>query len=390
MKIIQCIPDLTRGGAERLVLNLSEQLAQLGHEVLVIVFRDKNDYKNLSQRVRVEVIPSIVSYSILGNHDIQTGQFDQFVNDFEPDVIHSHLLEAEFVSRQNRRTNCVYITHWHGCPPLTNPMHFMDMLSKDGVWLWNTKRLLKKKYQTSKTHFICISDFIGIYLKQNLGISASTISVIHNAIDLTLFGPLNLPKKEGFRLISIGSLDKNKNQIFLLKLMRHLLDIGHSDIVLDLYGVGPEGPTLKREIARLKLGDHAILHGVSEKIEEEINQAHLLIHSAWHEPFGLILIEAMACGIPVISFNTGGPAELVSNGKDGFLIEKDDLEDFANRVLELKNNESQRKQFGLAAIKSAKQFGLKNYTKKIETLYQELAAKRGIDSAQDRSSAVGL
>jgi glycosyltransferase involved in cell wall biosynthesis len=389
MKIIQCIPDLDRGGAERLLLNLAEELTRLGHEVMVIVIRNQNNYKDLSENVKVEVAPSQVSYSILGNHDIKTDKFDQLVNEFQPDVIHSHLLESEFVSRHNWRPKCVYVTHWHGCPPLTNPTPINNLISKEAVWKWNTKRILKQKYKASKTHFICISDFIGDYLKQNLGIAKQSISIIHNAIDLELFRPMELPKKEGFRLISIGSLNKNKNQVFLLELMRYLLDQGHSDIFLDLYGSGQEAFNLKRKITELGLENHSILHGVSKKVEQEINRAHLLVHSAWHEPFGLIIIEAMACGTPVISFNTGGSAELISDGKDGYLVAKDDLKGFANRVLELKGNEDKRRRFTTAAIESAQRFGLGNYTKKIEALYQELAVARGINSAQAKSSSVG-
>ena len=374
MKILQLIPCLSRGGAERLVLNLANQLQQLGHELLVVQLRSDNAYPELQKPLNVKLASSSVYYSALGKSTIDTAEFDRLVDDFKPDIIHSHLLDSEFVSRFRIVKDTVYITHWHGCPSLTNPISFLEAFSKESLWKWNTKRILRNQYIESNTHFICISEFVAQYVKDRLHVNNSELSTIHNAIDLQLFKPLDVPKKEGFRLINIGSLHKNKNHQFLFKVMLNLAEQGFNDVFLDIYGDGPERDELRSQIDKLNLQKSVTLHGIVDNPEVQINQAHLMVHSAWHEPFGLIFIEAMACGIPVVSFNTGGPAELIKNGKNGFLVQKDDLNEFTNKVKQLHENRDELQHLGKEGIQKAAKFGLNDYAKKVEALYEERLA----------------
>jgi len=374
MKILQLIPCLSRGGAERLVLNLANQLQQLEHEVLIVQLRPDNAYPELQEPLDVRLASSSVYYSVLGKSTIDTAEFDQLVDDFKPDVIHSHLLDSEFVSRFRILEDTVYITHWHGCPSLTQPIPVAEWLKKESLWKWNTKRILRSQYIKSNTHFICISEFVAQYIKDRLHVNESELSVIHNAIDLQLFKPIDVPKKDGFRLINIGSLHRNKNHQFLFQVMLNLLKQGFEDVFLDIYGDGPERNQLQSQIEQLNLQKHIKLHGIIDDPEVQINQAHVMVHSAWHEPFGLIFIEAMACGIPVISFNTGGPAELIKNGENGFLIEKDDLNGFTNKVKQFYENRNELQDLGKKGIQNADKFGLNEYAKKVETLYEERLA----------------
>jgi len=372
MRIAQIIPALPKGGAERLVLNLCRQLSIRGHDVLVISFTHENKYFDLSSGCNIKVIRSKIHYSILGASVIQTAEYNRIIDDFKPDIIHSHLIDAELVSR-NRTSNSIrYVTHWHGCPELINPIPINKIFSKDTMWKWNTKRILKKQYRDCRNHFLCISGFIKGYVQKNLGINENDISVLHNAIDLGLFRPIPIKKKAGFRLINIGSLQSNKNHMFLLALMRKLINAGYDDLYLDIYGEGPELNRLLEEKTKLGLDEKVVFHGIVDNIEEQLNQAHVLVHSAWHEPFGLILVEAMACGIPVISFNTGGPAELIKEGFTGYLTEKDDLETFADRVTMLYGDMEKLDLLGANGQKFAQSFGLEAYTQQVESLYEKL------------------
>lgn len=370
MRVLQVVPSLIKGGAERLALNIADELEKLGHEVLVASLRDDNRYPELNTD-KVRVVNSSVYYSAFGSDQIRIEEFEALIDNFKPNIIHSHLLDSELVSRHNPTNGIAYITHWHGCPSLTNPVPFAEKFSKEYVWKWNTKRKLLTKYQMSNTHFLCISKFIQNYVVENLGVKNEQTTVIHNAIDLGRFKPLNLEKKTGFRLVSIGSLQRNKNHQFLFRVVRKLLDDGLADVYLDVYGEGPEKGRLQQVIERLNLQENVTLHGIVSDPEAQINQAHLLVHSAWHEPFGLIFIEAMACGIPVVSFNTGGPAEMIDDSKTGYLVEKDDLNGFVNRIKQFYQNRELIDSIGKNGIAKAKNFDLEQYVKKIEALYQE-------------------
>lgn len=375
MKILQVISSLQRGGAERLAINLSHELIKLGHTVLLVQLRPEVDYPELQEGLDIRVAPSRVYHSVFGKSTVEIEAFERIVTEFKPDLIHSHLLDAEFVSRFHTYPDITYITHWHGCPSLTEPIPFSDWFTKETIWKWNTKRILRSQYRKCSNHFLCISDFIGKYVQERLGVEESDLTVIHNAIDLTLFKPMGLPKKEGFRLINIGSLHKNKNHQFLLKLMKRLLEMGHTDIFLDIYSDGPERGFLEQEIVRNGLQTHVVLHGVISDPEVQLNKAHVLTQCAWHEPFGLIIVEAMACGIPAMSFDTGGPSELILDGETGYLIQKDDLDMYISKILELYDDRKKTEQLGKNAIEHARQFGLDEYGKKVEALYERCLAR---------------
>lgn len=369
MRILLVVPSLIKGGAERLVLDMAEQLALRGHQMRVAVLRDDNRYPELAAKSNVTNVRSSVYYSVFGSDQIQIEGYEALVDSFKPDVIHSHLVDAELVSRHNPRKGVAYITHWHGCPSLTNPVPPNEWLTKDALWKWNTKRILKRNYRRSQNHFLCISGFIQNYVMDRLDADKSETTVLHNAIDLQLFTKTESDKPDGFRLISIGSLQKNKNHVFQLKVMRHLLDRGFTDIYLDVYGEGPELEFLRKKVDELGVRSQVTLHGIVHDIQNRINHSHLLVHSAWHEPFGLILIEAMACGVPVLSFDTGGPIELVTDGVNGFLTHRDDLNTYVERLLTLYNDRNLLSKMGQAAMTHARKFGLVNYAANLETLY---------------------
>jgi len=369
MRILLVVPSLIKGSAERLVLDMAEQLALRGHQARVAVLRDDNRYPELAAKSNVTNVRSSVYYSVFGSDQIQIEGYEALVDSFKPDIIHSHLVDAELVSRHNPRKGVAYITHWHGCPSLTNPVPPNEWLTKDALWKWNTKRILKRNYIRCQNHFLCISGFIQNYVMDRLDADKSETTVLHNAIDLQLFTKTESDKPDGFRLISIGSLQKNKNHVFQLKVMRHLLDRGFTDIYLDVYGEGPELEFLRKKVDELGVRSQVTLHGIVHDIQDRINQSHLLVHSAWHEPFGLILIEAMACGVPVLSFDTGGPRELVTDGVNGFLTHRDDLNTYVERLLTLYNDRNLLPKMGQAAMTHAQKFGLANYATNLETLY---------------------
>ena len=105
-----------------MVLELSKHLLKQGHEVKILIFINEVAYTELADGLDVYVIPSRVFYSLFGKDVISCNEFNMFVDAFKPDVIHSHLVEAELVSRQNPRQGTIYLTHWHGCNPIADKL----------------------------------------------------------------------------------------------------------------------------------------------------------------------------------------------------------------------------------------------------------------------------
>lgn len=374
MRILHVITSLIKGGAERLTLDIGHQLIAQGHDFKLITLNSENHYPTLSQGIDIEVCPSTVSYSITGKDTIKIDAFKKAVETYQPDIIHSHLLEADIVSQQAYIEAAKYVTHWHGCYKTTNPTPFSKRFSKTYIGNQYTLNKLKANYKRSDNQFIAISQFIHDYVHENVGISEKKITILHNAIDLERFAFTNSRRfDDTIRLVNIGSMMPNKNQAFLLDVVVALKAKGHK-VLLDLIGSGPTENLLKEKAKQLGIEYEVNFTGAIPNPEKYLNEAHIYAHCAWHEPFGLVLIEAMSCGLPVVSFNTGGPIEIVQEGKTGYLVEKDNLATFVDKILQLAGDRALYEDFSKNAMAASKQYDIKTYTDKLIAFYQQILA----------------
>ena len=112
---------------------------------------------------------------------------------------------------------------------------------------------------------------------------------------------------------------------------------------------------------------------VKDNMIEEYKKYSILLLSSLFEPFGLVLPEAMSCGLPVVSFDCPyGPADIVTDGLDGFLIKNRDVDTFADRVCQLIEDQSLRQRMGQAAIKSAQRYRVDQIMPKWKKLFEEM------------------
>jgi glycosyltransferase involved in cell wall biosynthesis len=110
-------------------------------------------------------------------------------------------------------------------------------------------------------------------------------------------------------------------------------------------------------------------------MEKYIGSSILLLTSLF-EPFGLVLPEAMSCGLPVVSFDCPyGPADIITDGVDGFLIKNRDVQAFADRVCQLIEDKELRVRMGQAAIKSSQRYRADVIMPKWKELFESLCRK---------------
>ena len=128
----------------------------------------------------------------------------------------------------------------------------------------------------------------------------------------------------------------------------------HPDWHLDLYGDGEYRDLLVAEAERLQANIH--IYEPSANIFDRYKESSILLLTSIYEPFGLVLPEAMSCGLPVVSFEADGPCKIITDGVDGFLVKNRNANEFASRVCQLIEDEGLRKQMGQNAIKSAQRY----------------------------------
>ena len=151
----------------------------------------------------------------------------------------------------------------------------------------------------------------------------------------------------------------------------------YPDWSLRIYGGGPDKERLRRLIDDRGLGERAALMGARSPIEEEFAQASLVVSASDAESFGMTLVEAMRCGVPVVSTDCPlGPAEIIEHGKDGLLVPVGDSRALATALLDLIGDGPARRRMGEAARASSRRFDPGPIADTYQELFAELDATR--------------
>ena len=157
----------------------------------------------------------------------------------------------------------------------------------------------------------------------------------------------------------------------------------HPDWELRIFGDGPASKKLRKQIAELGIGDSAKLMGFTPRLHEELARASLYVMSSRREGFPMVLLEAMAVGLPVVSFDCPtGPRDVVREGVDGHVVRNGDVHALAEAMKGLMADDGRRRAFGAAAVEGARRFELGSIVGRWEELLAELATgKRGGEPA---------
>ena len=178
------------------------------------------------------------------------------------------------------------------------------------------------------------------------------------------------------RIISIGRFDYEKGNDLLLQVWQKV-EKQMPDWQLDIYGNGNRDPYL---LQMRQLGidsSRCHLHGPIKDVKKEYLNSSVFVLPSRYEGFGLVLIEAMACGVPVVSFDCeNGPRSIITNGADGFLIPTFDIDAFADKLLLLMRDENLRRQMGEKAQKSAAKYDIDSIGLQWKQLFDGLMANR--------------
>jgi len=377
MKILHIIPNLKKGGAERIVIDIVRAIRQLtdkNNQVKLILFENNIEYGVDDILDLIEIIPSKVQLSISKKNQLDISTLQKAIENFKPDIIHSHLFEGEIVSRSCYYPAAKWFTHLHDRMRSFENLNLFKIRSKRDLTNYFEKKYLLNRYLLNGgNHFIAISEDIEQYFMSALPRKLQQVYLLPNAIDVKRFqkpeNHINISNKDICKLISIGRLDKNKNHQLLVDIVSNLKS-RNFPVHLEIIGEGDQRKNLESKISNLNLNSEISLFGIRENVQENLWNSALYVHSAISEGFGLTLLEAMAVGLPVISLDGGGNRDLVQEGKNGFLIHSQKVELFSNVIIELFQNQEKYNCFSQNAIDFAKQFDINLYIDKLSIIYK--------------------
>jgi glycosyltransferase involved in cell wall biosynthesis len=372
LRIIHVIPSLIKGGAERLTLDICTTLHQKSDcEVKLIILHPDNNFQYQGGSLTIEYCNSFVIPSVSGKSQVEIRALQDAIDRFQPDVIHTHLFEAEIVAREVVYKKAVWFSHLHDNMFQFRPMKPKDWLSKKRITEWFERNWMLKKYKACSNNFIAISRDTERYFKSVLPKSLQRITLLHNAIRFEKFSKADLRIPEGrlIKMVSTGSLVDKKNQIFLTDVVTELNKLGYK-ANLRILGDGVNRDKIKARIDALEIGNQMHLEGNVDVVEHYLHEASFYVHPATYEPFGLVLLEAMAASMVCVSLNGKGNLDIHEEGLNGFLIDPASPAKFAKKLVECSENTALYKEVAQYSFNYAKRFDIENYTDQLVKLYR--------------------
>jgi glycosyltransferase involved in cell wall biosynthesis len=199
------------------------------------------------------------------------------------------------------------------------------------------------------------------------------VSVIPNVVHLNESGVYSSVSNKS--VIFVGRYSHQKDIDSLIKIWQ-IVNSRHPDWTLNIYGgFGEEQQRLVSTINQLSI--NIVTHAPTPNIFSKYQENSVMVLTSRFEPFGLVLPEAMSYGLPVVAFDCPyGPAEIITDGVDGFLVGGRDIQLFADRVCLLIENFSLRQNMGLCAIHSSQRFAAERVMPLWKDLFEHLADER--------------
>ena len=187
------------------------------------------------------------------------------------------------------------------------------------------------------------------------------------------------PSLEGCDMISVGRLSPEKGSLDLIRVFEGIAE-RNPRARLHIVGDGAELEGVKALIAEKKLDDRIVLHGFQNKkyIYSLLPKTSLYLMTSHTESFGLVLLEAMSCGIPCLAFDSAqGAHEIITNGENGYLIKNRSFEDMQEIACSLLENKEELRRLSRGALATADDFSYEKTKAAWLLLMNKIAEKKG-------------
>jgi len=257
--------------------------------------------------------------------------FEKYINDNGiPDVIHAHnCLYAGLAAVEiKKKFNIPIILTEH------SSLYERELLSGNQH---KDARLVLRKCD----YITVVSSALGESIKKALGISDLKYIPIYNVLDFKLATQSSFANSQiynSFTFLSVGSLDKNKNHELLIRAFAMLFK-GNLKYQLRIAGDGPLRSNLENLAQKLEITDQFYLCGQlnRQELADEYSNSNVVVLTSKVETFGVVLLEALSFGKPIVSTDSGGPRDIV-DGENGYLVKNDDIQALLNGLKRIAEN----------------------------------------------------
>lgn len=378
MKIVYLYTALvTVGGADRVVTEKANYLAEvLGHDVYIItdsqngrqpVFPLSTKVKHIDLDVNFDkqyhhglVIRAYYYFSLMRLYKKRLGKL---LDEIKADVVITTLgRDLDFLTKLNDGSKKVGESHI--AKQYTRNFHLMEVRGfpyKQIAQYWRRKQ---EKAVKKLDAFVVLTQYDAESWKE-----IKVANIIPNSLPFYTAESSSLDKKQ---IITVGRLSEQKGFDLLVSAWSYITK-KHPDWEIHLYGEGELENELKKSITQNGIEDSFIIHKPVKNIKEKYLESSIYVMSSRFEGFGMVLIEAMACGVPCISFDCPhGPSYIIKDGEDGILVENGNVERLAEAISTLITDTDKRVAMGKAAKQNVLRYSQENIMKQWESLFYKL------------------
>lgn len=310
--VIRSECSFRKGGAERYAANLCHTLAEMGHHVWV-----------LAEKFDPEIHPALIHIPIKVNRATSWSRNNSFhensqqaLKEIDPDAVLA--LSRSFPSDAFRVSDPLH-RFWmtirypgkiHRFLQTLNPRHRTILKLEKGILNPANTRMIITNSQLSKK-----------IIREYYDYPAERIHVIYNGVDHRQFSPGSYLSAENgeIRLLFVGQDFKRKG---LTPVIQALGEARKAGFNCNLRVIGRDNPAPYQSLAaQLGLAENITFEGPSKTIQDAYRTADLFVFPTFYDPFANVCLEALACGLPVITTTTNGSSEIIDEGVDGFVVD---------------------------------------------------------------------
>ncbi len=376
MKVVFVINDLSGGGAEKVLQLLTAYLACRGHEVTVVTLHGGHHAYELDRAVRkISLKPNWFTRRAgrIAALPVQARKLSALLRELQPDICVGNLPRANMA---------LLLTRWFGYQSValvTEHAHTWDAYPssrvRDRVMRW----LISRFYHRADGA-ITVSQGVGDGLL-DFGVRKEQIHVLHNPIELALIrtqarlAPPAFPTSDLPTMITIGRHTKIKDHETLIRAFAMVRRRVPARLLF--VGQGPLQSKLQTLVRELDLSNFVVFAGWQDNPFAWLARSDLFVLSSRFEGFGNVIVEAMACGLPVISTDCRcGPREILRNGDDGVLAPVGDVEALADAMITLLTNHELRRELAEKSLRRACDFDISIIGAQYEALLHSFVRRK--------------
>jgi len=371
IRVLHLIDSSEIAGGERYLLDLIRRSDPTFEHIVVLSYEGPFSGQLRDHQIRYILASMKSRFSMKSICEIR-----DFILNEKIDVVHTHGYRCNLYGR----LACLSTEISNLATVHVSLYDYVDTPS----WLRRAYLLIEKATSPLASIYICISDAMRDDFR-SLGIRDEKLIVIQNGVDLEIFYPRESSANlyDELRIGShrpvigtAGRMVTEKGQIHLIEALPYLLD-RWPELRCLMIGTGPLMDDLKKRVAALGLSETCIFPGVRMDMPDMYPLLDLFVLPSLREPFGLVLLEAMASNIPVIATAAGGPMDFIRSGVNGILVPPADPIKLAEQIDMMLSNPDRSRTFakrGYETIKSS--FDIRKTVRKIEDTYRSLVGKR--------------